>query len=1018
VDDERPDATRVEQDFAAMWSSDGVTRSLAPTATGVPADLPFLFSAGQHFGPYRIVRPIGKGGMGQVYEAEEVESGRRVAVKILSRGIGDEEERERFQQEGRLAASLSHPNIVCVFGTTEVQGFPVIAMELAPSGTLKDLVVPGAPVPPARAIDVVLQVIDGLEAAAAGGILHRDIKPSNCFVAADGRVLVGDFGLSITTLARAGAAGETLGTILGTPGFASPEQLKGAALDVRSDIYSVGATIYYLLAGKPPFDDPNLQTMMTRVASEVPPPLALARPDIPPRLASVVAKCLARNPSDRYAGYTALRSALEPFRSAALKPAPLLRRFIAGAIDGYVASLPVIPINMYLGATVLDLTSTRTIVWSTLPAFFVTLTYFAFFEGRFGCGAGKALFNLRVVDERESPPGIARALVRALVFVLPGQCVRLGSAFLVLPLVRIGPTDPVTQTLIAVAAVGISVLVFGLQFSTIRRRNGWAAVQDLASATRVVLRPRAMAVRASAVRATRDPTAAFDGGVPAGAAEPRGWDRVGPYLVPRGSFAVAHARRAPLVVEGFDDRLRRYVWVELLPEQTPPVPAWRRDLSRAGRLRWLSGRRLGGDSWDAYETVDGVPFSDAIAAPQPWTRVRHWIADLGVELAAASSDPAPPVLSPDRVWIGADDRARLLDVPPPEPRTADRESTNHEPVNREPAPFLYSLAVGALHGNDPAAVTDDPPGVPLPVTARTFLLSLRDTPRPSASALAAASDLLRTPADFPRGRRAAQIAVCACIPVIMPLAVLGGLRVQQNVQSSNPGAFAYTTCLSQLVAFEKKGDANLTAAQRHNRDLVEIYIAEHLQDEVKEGAAVARSFPVVTTAKGGQPLAERAVARHPRRTPEEVKQADALVARAVSSSAQGLAQLQTFVAKWGLVTFITIWSSVVIACTSLVGALATGSGFVLRTTGAALVNRRGETVSRWRALWRALVAWSPLVPGLLLLRVAPKIQDTTVAVALAHTLPLLLLAAGAVYAIRHPSRALQDRAAGTWIVPR
>src|ERR1051326_395734 len=178
MDTNRPDDTRSQEtDFAAVWSSDGVTRSFAPTAKGVPADLPFLFSAGQRFGPYLIVRPIGKGGMGQVYEAEEIDSGRRVAGKILRRGIGDDEERERFLQEGRLAASLSHPNTVYVFGTTEVQGFPVIAMELAPSGTLKDLVVPGKRMPIARAVEAILQVIDGLEAAASLGILHRDVKP-------------------------------------------------------------------------------------------------------------------------------------------------------------------------------------------------------------------------------------------------------------------------------------------------------------------------------------------------------------------------------------------------------------------------------------------------------------------------------------------------------------------------------------------------------------------------------------------------------------------------------------------------------------------------------------------------------------------------------------------------------------------------------------------------------------------------------------------------------------------------
>src|SRR4051812_706012 len=108
---ERPgDEASHDTDFAALWSSDGVTRSLAPTATGLPADLPFLFSAGQRFGSYRVIRPIGKGGMGQVYEAEETDSGRRIALKLLSRGLGDVEERDRFLREGQLAASLSHPN--------------------------------------------------------------------------------------------------------------------------------------------------------------------------------------------------------------------------------------------------------------------------------------------------------------------------------------------------------------------------------------------------------------------------------------------------------------------------------------------------------------------------------------------------------------------------------------------------------------------------------------------------------------------------------------------------------------------------------------------------------------------------------------------------------------------------------------------------------------------------------------------------------------------------------------------
>ncbi len=1002
---ERPDDTRTDDGFAAAWSSDGVTRSLAPTAAGMPADLPFLFSGGQFFGPYRIVRPIGKGGMGQVYEAEETDSGRRVAIKILSRGIGDEEERERFLQEGRLAASLSHPNTVCVFGTTEVQGFPVIAMELAPSGTLKDLVVAGSPMPPAQAVDAVLQVVAGLEAAASIGILHRDIKPSNCFVAANGRVLVGDFGLSIATLAR--GAAESGGTILGTPGFASPEQLRGDALDVRSDIYAVGATLYYLLSGNAPFDDPDLKTMMTRVATEPPPALALARPDLPSRLTGVVTRCLAKKPGDRYATYAALRAALEPFRSASLTPAPLTRRFLAGAIDSYVASLPVLPINMYLGARVLDATDGRTLAWSMVPAMIVTIVYYAIFEGRFGCGAGKALFNLRVVDAADSIPGWRRALLRALVFVLPAQLVRIAMAYVLAPLARPGQADSVTQSLVAGVAVGASVLMFALQFSTARRRNGWAGLQDLSSGTHVVVRPRAMEVRRTDTRATRAAGVAFDG------------DRVGPYLVPRGSFARAHARRAPLVVEGFDDRLRRYVWVELLSEGTPAVPAWRRDLGRPGRLRWLSGRRHGGDCWDAYEAVDGMPLAGLIATPQPWSRVRHWLCDLASELASASQDDPALSLAVDRVWIGVDDRARLLEFAPPTPDSQAPPSNLRSPSSTFDGAqlFLYRVALGALSGTHPDTIDREPPALPLPAAARAWLLSLRDA-RATPAVLNAATDLLRTPARFPRGRRAAAIAICSFIPIVMPIAVAGALRIQQQAQTKNPRGFAYDACVTQLAAYEKKGDAHLTPAERRKRELVEIYIAEHLREEAEESDAVARSFPIVMRTRGNQLLAQQAIARHPTRTPAQIKEADAAAAGVLAASARSLERLQSFVTVWGLVDYIAIWSAVVVACVALAGALATGSGFALRAAGAAVVNGRGEPASRMRALWRAVVTWSPAAAGLLLLQIGPKVQDATIASAAAQSLPLLLLAAGAALAIRNPPRGLQDRLAGTWIVPR
>ena len=149
---------------------------------------------GQVFGPYHIERLIGHGGMGEVYEAEHVEQGRRVALKVLHQRLSGREDHARFVREGQLAASINHPHTVYVFGSEEIDGIPTIAMELLPGGTLKDRVKERGPLPPAAAVDAILQMIAGLDAMHAVGVLHRDVKPSNCFVDADGTVKVGDFG--------------------------------------------------------------------------------------------------------------------------------------------------------------------------------------------------------------------------------------------------------------------------------------------------------------------------------------------------------------------------------------------------------------------------------------------------------------------------------------------------------------------------------------------------------------------------------------------------------------------------------------------------------------------------------------------------------------------------------------------------------------------------------------------------------------------------------------------------------
>ena len=234
---------------ACLLSAGQATEPTEPISTGLIA-LPC------DFGPYRLLRKLGAGGMGVVYEAEERATGRRLALKVLRQSIDNDEQRKRFRREGRLAASVNHPCSLYVYGTDEIEGVPVIATELADGGTLHDEVKRRGPLPIEDAVDAMLSVMDGLEAAHRQGVLHRDMKPSNCFVSSDGVTKVGDYGLSISHSEEKPADDPLTrrGFIMGTPAFSPPEQLRGEALDQRADIYSTAATLYYLLTGKPPVE--------------------------------------------------------------------------------------------------------------------------------------------------------------------------------------------------------------------------------------------------------------------------------------------------------------------------------------------------------------------------------------------------------------------------------------------------------------------------------------------------------------------------------------------------------------------------------------------------------------------------------------------------------------------------------------------------------------------------------------------------------------------------------------------
>jgi serine/threonine-protein kinase len=257
-------------------------------------------------GRYRLVRPIARGGMAEVWEGHDVVLDRPVAVKLLHAHLAsDETFLERFRREAVAAAGLAHRNVISTFDTGNDQGHAFIVMELVVGQTLAAALAAG-PLPPAHAIRIAAEVADALEYAHRAGMVHRDVKPANILLFDDGRVKVSDFGIA---KAMAGGDLTQTGTMLGTTKYVSPEQVEGKVLDGRSDVYSLGVVLYEMLCGKPPFEaDTDMATALMHVRSE-PKPLGQVC-DVPAQLADLVRTAMAKSPAQRFPSAAAMREAL------------------------------------------------------------------------------------------------------------------------------------------------------------------------------------------------------------------------------------------------------------------------------------------------------------------------------------------------------------------------------------------------------------------------------------------------------------------------------------------------------------------------------------------------------------------------------------------------------------------------------------------------------------------------------------------------------------------------------------
>ena len=275
---------------------------------------------------YRLLRRIGAGGMGTVWEAEDRVLKRRVAVKILAPSLCDNETlATRFRREAQAAGRLAHPNIAQVFDYGEDDGCPYIVLELVSGSTLRQVLEARGPLPPDEVADLGAQIADALAAAHAEGIVHRDVKPGNVMVGADGRVKVMDFGIADAVWFE--PLTDT-GTIMATARYISPEQATGGGATGASDVYSLGAVLYELFAGRLPFDGDSPFAIAHAHAYEMPEPLARVAPGVPEPMRAAVDAAMRKDARER-PGAAEIAAALRGARRGgptAVLPPPVVDR--------------------------------------------------------------------------------------------------------------------------------------------------------------------------------------------------------------------------------------------------------------------------------------------------------------------------------------------------------------------------------------------------------------------------------------------------------------------------------------------------------------------------------------------------------------------------------------------------------------------------------------------------------------------------------------------------------------------
>jgi eukaryotic-like serine/threonine-protein kinase len=612
-------------------------------------------------GGYQLGVLLGKGGMGRVYKATDA-TGREVAIKLLSQDLARSPEAlERFKQEGLIASQINHPHSVFVHRVDEDGGVPFIAMELMTGQTLKDLVLKRRTIPYQEALRLILQCIDGIIEAHSNGMIHRDIKPANCYLDEAGNVKVGDFGLARSLVGDSELT--QTGAFLGTPLFASPEQLLGQSIDERSDIYSMTATLYYLLAGKAPFESPHAAQVIAKIASTDPPSFKEAGIEAPAVIESIVMKGLARDANKRYDSFETMRGDLLDAISDKSEPATLVRRCIAGIIDMTFMSFAVgLPLLAFIDVS--DMNGSQVV--STIAGAVVAFVYFLTTESLFGTSIGKLALRLKVFDgETRAKAKFRSILIRTSVYIVVSNIIEL------IDFALFGIKDPI---LLAIRVWGGFVVVQSALLCTWWLSGRTQLLHDWVSGTvvRTVLPARMNWVSKVDLPQWNPLSLAESQSKPAFQSKPLTEVAKTSEAIPKklGRFVVqGKLNTSPTHSEPWcadcdwvlarDQGLARDAWIAIETNIPAQLPEERRRGAHRSRMRFIEDGTWEGRRWYAFLAPTGVPLSVIQNDNQelPWPIVRD-----SIQHSLSEQSHSAVHMQWQRLWMDSSGRLCLAEA--------------------------------------------------------------------------------------------------------------------------------------------------------------------------------------------------------------------------------------------------------------------------------------------------------------------------------------------------------------------